>query len=55
MILKFWQEYVSPTIGLSNEQAEFYNLAKQFSDEQFAPFASKVFTLINYLTVYNNI
>lgn len=32
-------ELVSPTIGLSEDQANFYNLAREFADNEMRPFA----------------
>jgi len=34
-------EVVDPTIGLTADQAEFYNLARSFADKEFRPFANK--------------
>jgi len=34
-------EIVDPTIGLSSDQAEFYNLARSFADKEMRPFANK--------------
>jgi isobutyryl-CoA dehydrogenase len=34
-------EIVDPTIGLTGDQAEFYNLARSFADKELRPFAGK--------------
>ena len=34
-------EIVSPTIGLTEDQTQFYNLARNFSDVELKPFACK--------------
>jgi isobutyryl-CoA dehydrogenase len=34
-------DVIDPTIGLNDDQITFYNLARQFADEELAPFASK--------------
>jgi isobutyryl-CoA dehydrogenase len=34
-------DIISPTIGLTEDQNEFYQLAKNFSDNEMAPFASQ--------------
>jgi alkylation response protein AidB-like acyl-CoA dehydrogenase len=34
-------DIISPTIGLNEDQQEFYQLAKQFADKEMAPNAAK--------------
>jgi len=35
------KEIVSPIIGLTDDQAEYYNLARTFADNEMRPYASK--------------
>lgn len=35
------KEIISPVIGLTDDQAEFYNLARNFADNEMRPYASK--------------
>lgn len=34
-------DIISPTIGLTSDQKEFYDLAKQFADKEMAPYAAQ--------------
>ena len=34
-------DVISPTIGLTSDQAEFYSLARRFADEAMRPFAGE--------------
>ena len=34
-------DVVSPSIGLTADQAEFYSVARRFADEELRPFAAK--------------
>jgi len=36
---------IDPLIGLTNDQGEFYQLARAFADEQLRPFAGKMYTV----------
>lgn len=36
---------MTPTIGLTSEQSEFYTLARQFADNEMKPHAGKLLNL----------
>lgn len=53
-------EIVSPIIGLADDQAEYYNLARQFADNEMRPHASKkinsfwhIFYTMSYVSLFN--
>jgi hypothetical protein len=45
------KDLVSPLIGLTNDQTEFYNLARDFADNEMKPYAGK-HTSLNVLCIF---